>query len=437
MFSDKELTEVLNDTVIHEAESYWLKNRIMARNLDGSLARSWAPEGVGDEYKDLMKKSRSPWLKFAARVIAQGLVVDGYSDGEVWRDVWQASGMDGKQGALNEQVAGYGYGYLLTFPADNGGVLMRPLSVLKTFAWHEDDWSDIPDLVIHKVNDTFWRVFDSESMYEITGELAKPRDIARIEHGIGVNPVTPVYSSFTIDGLPESLVLPGLPAYKRIVDATFSLQMTQRYAGFPQKWQTGGQIGENEAGEADIRPSVDSLLHADDPTAKFGAFPSGDLNQVIAAVDKHIQDLAVMTQIPPHYLLGKVVNLSSDALAATESAYNRLIGTVRESAGEGYESALRIGAAILGDSAAASNLSSEVHWRATAVRALGASVDAVSKLHATGMPRELSYKLIPDFTQADIEAAVERANDTSASVVERDGDANNSPVIPDGEETEK
>lgn len=401
--------------VREEASRHWSNLRVLSRNLDGLLTNSWMPEGADLEYRDLMRKARSPWLRYAARAIAQGLIVDGYSDSGVWRGVWQASGMDGRQSALNEEVVSYGYAFLLVFPGD-AGVVMRPLSARNTFAWTEDPWQDSPDLVIHRVSDRLWRVFDDEKMVEFSGDLDRPTDVVETFHGLGVNPVVPILSQFPMDGnLPESLVMPGLPAYRRIVDATFALQMTQRYAGFPQKWQSGGELSVDEAGEADIRPSVDSLLHSDDPTSKFGTFQAADLNQVIQAVDKHIQDLAVFTQIPPHYLLGKVVNLSSEALAATETAYNRLVGTVRESVGEGYEQALRIGAAIVGLEDASRDLSGEVHWKPTAIRALGSAVDAVQKLHATGMPRELSYTLIPDFTQTDIELAAANPLDDSSS----------------------
>lgn len=416
--SANELRDHLNDRqALKEARGKWAQNNALKKNLDGVLARSWMPDGSDLEYKDLMRKARSPWLKYAARVIAQGLIVDGYSDSVVWNRVWQASGMDGRQSALNEQVASYGYGYLLTFPGDSG-VFMRPLSVLNTHAIFDDPWDSSPSIVIHRVSDKHWRVFDSEAMYDIRGSLDRFDEAEVVEHGAGVNPVTIIPSSFMIDGLPESLVEPGIPAYRRIVDATFALQMKQRYAGFPQKWQTGGEIETDENGNAYISPSVDSLLHSDDPASRFGNFAEGDITQVVAAVERHIQDLAVHTQIPPHYLLGRVVNLSSDALAAVETSYNRLIGSVKEAAGEGYEHALRVGAALIGDEAAAKDLSSEIHWKDTSVRSLAASVDAVQKLVATGMDREHAYRLVPGFTQADVVAAAMAADEKEARTEE-------------------
>ena len=404
VYSD--IQDVVVDEVMPAAKGQWSRNAMTSKNLNGLITKTWMPEGADAEYKDFMRKARSPWLQYAARVLSQGLIVDGYSDSDVWSKVWQGSGMDGRQSALNEQVTGFGYGLLLTFPSDDGGVFMRPLSVLSTHAWSEDPWSNSPDVVVHKVTEKLWRIFTDEAMFELHGTPDRPEgDIVVTEHRAGVNPVTLIPAQFAMDGLPGSLVMEGFPAYKRIVDATFALQMLQRYAGFPQKWQSGGEVAEDEHGNSLVRPSVDSLLHSDDPTSRFGNFAPADMNQMIAAVDKHVQDLAVATQIPPHYLLGKVVNLSSDALAATETAYSRLIGTMRESAGEGYEQALRIGAAHLGLSDAAADLNSEIHWRDTGVVALGSASDAVVKFHSVGVPAKYLLRFVPGMSKNEIEDA--------------------------------
>lgn len=406
MASYSDIQDAVVEQVMPAAKGQWSRNATTSKNLSGLLTKTWMPEGADAEYKDFMRKARSPWLQYVARVLSQGLIVDGYSDSDVWMKVWQASGMDGRQSALNEQITGFGYGFLLTFPADAGGVFMRPLSVLSTHAWAEDPWSESPDIVLHRVSEKLWRIFTDEAMFEVAGSPDRPDgDPVITPHQAGVNPVTLIPSQFAMDGLPSSLAMEGLPSYKRIVDATFMLQMLQRYAGFPQKWQSGGEVAEDESGNSLVRPSVDSLMHSDDPTSRFGNFAPADMNQMIAAIDKHVQDLAVATQIPPHYLLGKVVNLSSDALAATETAYSRLVGTMREAAGEGYEQALRIGAAHLGMRESAADLGSEVHWKDTGVIALGSASDAVVKFDSVGVPAEYLLRFVPGMSKAEIEDA--------------------------------
>ena len=65
----------------------------------------------------------------------------------------------------------------------------------------------------------------------------------------------------------------------------------------------------------------------------------------MSALEAHIRHLAAITQTPPHYLLGSLVNLSAEALAAAESGLQRKIKEKREVLGEGYEQAFRVAGA--------------------------------------------------------------------------------------------
>lgn len=411
--SKADLSEIIHDDVLPAAKSKWAQNNLLSKQLGGLVTKTWTPAGVDAEYSDFLRKSRSPLLDFAAQCIAQGLVIDAHSNPKVWEEAWQAAGMDGRQSALNYQAVAYGYGYLLSFPGDPDGVVMRPLSVHSTFSTKADPWDDELEFVLHRVkpgkkdgSGQLWRFFDDECMYEIKGRPDQlDGEIVPTEHGLGVNPVTLIQSQFAMDGLPASVVEPGLQAYKRVVDATFTLKMVERYGMFPQKWQAGGVMGVDEQGNALVRPSVDSILHTEEYEAKFGTFAATDMDKAVAAVDHHMQQLAAVLQLPPHYLLGKVVNLSSDALAATETGYSRRIKLLQESMGEGYERALRVAAACIGDEKAAADMAAEVHWTDTSVRSLAQVADAVQKLDAVGADRELLFKMVPGWSAADAQAA--------------------------------
>lgn len=412
MLNESELSELIQDQIIRDAKGQWARLSFLSKQLDGLVAKTWTPPDMDDEYKDFLRKSRSPLLDFAAKCIAQGLAIDGHSDPEVWDRVWNGSGMDGRQSALNYETVAYGYGYVLAFPGDPDGLVSRPLSAMTTFSVNEDPWDDDPQYVLHCVkhnpaqpDSELWRLFDSEAMYSFRGRPDRPRDVKITEHDLGVNPVTVIRSEFAYDGFPRSVVEPGIPAYKRVVDATFSVKMLERYGAFPQKYQSGGQIATDEQGNALIRPSADSILHSDEFDTKFGAFPAADIEKATAAVDHHMQQLAAILNLPPHYLLGKVVNLSSDALAATETSWLRLITRLQGSMEDGYEAHLRKGAAILGMTDAAQDLTSEVHWRDTSVRSLAQVADAAQKLDAMGADRELLFQMIPGWSKQDAQIA--------------------------------
>lgn len=404
--SSTELSALISDEMLKPARIEWARLRWLQKNIDGGLLKTWMPENADLEYRDLLQKARSPWLKFVRDCIAQGLIVDGYSDEEIWSKAWQANGMDGRQNALNREVVGLGYGYLMSLPADNGGVVMRPLSALDTFSTKADPWDEFPQYVLHRQSEKRWQFFDSEARYTITGTPQRIEKLETVEYETEFTPVALIANEFAMSGFPGSSIEPAIPVYKRIVDATFTLQMVQRYGAWPQKNMSGGKIATDEAGNALMRPSVDSLIHSDDPLTKFGTFASADIGQVANAVDTHIKHLSAVCQVPPHYLLGAIVNMSAEGIAAAESGYFRNIDDHRVVMGEGYELAMRSAASILGNDKAARDTSSQIHWQDTSTRSLAQISDSIVKLKTVGAPLEMLFAMIPGWSKTDaLEAA--------------------------------
>jgi hypothetical protein len=400
------------------ARNEWARLGTLQRKIEGKLTTTWTPDNADLEYKDLLRKASSPWLLFARDVIAQGCRVDGYDDPAVWRDAWQANGMDGRQPAINREAIGLGKSFILVMPSDGGGVVMRPLSALTTFAVYEDQRDEYPVQVLARVGkrkpsfwESTWIYVDDEGVYRFNGDPARPADVKFTSHGLDVCPVVLIPNTLAIDGEPQSSIEPAIPVYQRIVDATFTLQMVQRYGAFPQKWMAGGEIAKNADGTPSVRSSVDSLLHASGvsgETARFGTFEAADLNQVVAALEEHIINLTSVLQVPTLYFIGPKPNTSADSIVAGESSYHRNLADRRLSLGEGYELALRTAALILGLDAAAADTSSQVHWDDVATYTLNQVSDSVVKLAAVGAPLEMLFAMIPGWTKTDVlEAAGE------------------------------
>lgn len=415
-FATEELRELLHDVLIPESKTRWGKLDMWNRQRAGTTASPWRPDGVDLEYKDMIRKARTPWLDYAARIIAQAIHIDGYGDTPAW-DAWVQGGMPGRQATLNRQVVSTGSGYLLTFPSDDDNVFFRPLDVMRTHAIKLDPWDEDPALVLHKVREprpgkagpTLHRIFDDTAMYVVHGPLEHPEHIETVPHDLGTNPVSIIDTGYYDDADPDLPVSPvqiGLPAYMRLVDATFTLLMIGRYGAFPQKWQSGGVMATDEDGNALVRPSVDSMLHSDDYEVKFGSFPAADIDKAVAAVDEQFEELAAILQVPPHYLLGKVVNLSSDALAATEAGYLRNVATIRRAMSGGYIAGMRKASRILGHDP---DKSDTLHFMDVETRALGTVADATQKLISAGADPAIAFQLIPQWTKDEARQAAENA----------------------------
>lgn len=412
----EELSSLLSGDFMRDARKEWARLRWLQKHIDGGLNKTWMPESADMEYRDLFRKSRSPWLRFVRDCIAQGLIVDGYTHNDVWLQAWQANGMDGRQGAVTREAIGLGYSYILSLPAAGGGVVKRPLSSTRTFARKADSWDEFPELVLHKITDKSWLAVDEVASYRFAGTPEHIESLVSTDHNLGFAPVAMVCNSYATEGYPDSEIEPAIPVYKRIVDATFTLQMVQRYGAFPQKNMAGGKIATDEAGNALMRPAVDSLLHSTDPETKFGSFQAADLDKVGNSVDTHIKHLSAVCQVPPHYLLGTVVNMSAEGIAAAESGYFRNIDDHKVVMGEGFELSLRASAAILG-LPAATDTSAQVHWRDTSTRSLAQTSDAIVKLATVGAPLEALFAMVPGWSKTDALEAAEHVRQQGAQAL--------------------
>jgi hypothetical protein len=199
----------------------------------------------------------------------------------------------------------------------------------------------------------------------------------------------------------------------------FSLLVALQYASFRQRWATGLSIPVDESpfladGETanpnfgkPIEPfeaAVNRLWVSDSPDAKFGDFAQTEVSGHLNAYKSAVQSLAAIAQTPPHVLLGDLVNLSADALAAAEASTQRKTAEYETLFGESWEQVLRLAAAADGDAAAAADDSAQVRWRDTEARSLAQTVDALGKMvQMLGVPAEAAWERIPGVTETDVE----------------------------------
>lgn len=403
------------------AKGEHLRLRRLVRYVRGKQKLPWLPDNVETEYRDLALKSASNWLELVVRAVVQGLYVDGYGTGSdeakaVWDAGWQANGMDARQQALFRAAATLGYSHLIVFPAEGGGVWMRPEAATNMVLRWSDASDEWPQEAVRIVGKDRFEVYDAEGRYAINGTA-----VQFAPHGLGFTPVSELRWSFDLMGTPMGEVEPVVPIQDRIVDATFTLQMVAKYGAFPQRWIAGintgspltdgdGNVVTDSNGDPmfpTIKAYVDSILTAVDPDTKFGQFAAADLTQYVEALEAHIRHLAAITQTPPHYLLGSLVNLSAEALAAAESGLQRKIAEKRTVLGEGLEAANRAAASILGLTDAAMDTSLQVRWRDVESRSLAQAADAIGKLTTTGFPAEVLWRMIPGLTDQDLAEAKE------------------------------
>ena len=149
---------------------------------------------------------------------------------------------------------------------------------------------------------------------------------------------------------------------------------------------TGGQIAQGaKKGKKGVDqkppfdPGADTLWHVPAPDAKFGDFDQVDITQILESVRDDVIDIAALQQLPAHYLMGRMANISGDTLTQAESGHKLRTQARQRSVGWALEKAMRLVFRYKGDEKKAKELDAEVIWGDAEIRSLAEKADAAVK----------------------------------------------------------
>lgn len=394
------------------------------------------PDRHTKEIKELRDRAIGRWLGLVVSATAQVLYVEGYRPADssenspLW-DIWQANQMDARQSAIHRGALAHGLSYVTVLPAERNGeasVKLRGKSARRmcTF-WDEPADDEYPLYAIEgevsgsRSNQlTRVKLYDDEAVYTLDVKDGKPEFLSFDEHRVGVCPVVR-YGLMDLDGRADGVVEPNIDMAARIDQTVFDRLVVQRFGAFVVKYITGmdqtaipieGETEEEAQKRALLRLAISDFLAVDDPDAKVGSLPPTPLDGYIRSGEADIKQLASVTQTPPHALLGDMINLSAEGLAAAEMLHSRQAQEWKHSLGESHESAMRLSAHILGDADAAADDSAQVDWADLESRSLAQVADALGKLATMlGVPPQALWSRIPGVTQTDVESWKQLASD--------------------------
>ena len=384
----------------------------------------YVPRGAKAEYRWLIERARVNILPLVVTVVAQNMYVDGYrpagsdENAAPWA-VWQANRMDARQHGIHRSVLTYGAAYAVVMPGKPVPVI-TPFSPRRMTALYADPVNDEwPILAVEdrlentaKGQRRVVRLYDDTSRYTLVGkadgsQLAPDGDQWMMQHNLGVCPVVRYVNTEDLDGdgvIGE--VEPLIDTQDQLNMTTFNLLMAQQYAAFRQRWVTGMAPPQDENGNPmePFRSRVDGLFVAEDVDTKFGEFGATDLKGYLDSRESTIRHVATLSQVPPYHLLGQMVNLSAEALAAARDGLDRKVDERESLCGEGHEQTLRLAGLAAGDTVAWGDTAAQVVWRDTSARSLAQTVDALGKLVTMlGVPPQELWERVPGVTQTDVE----------------------------------
>jgi hypothetical protein len=395
----------------------------IADYMAGRHASVYVPAGARAEYRWLIDRAKVKILPLVVTVVSQNMYVDGYrpkgsdDNASPW-SVWQANRLDARQHGVHRAALTYGASYVVVMPGKPVPVI-TPFSPRRLTALYADPVND--EWPIYAIEDRIEntakgkrrvvRVYDDQARYTLTGNAdgsaLKLDENGVMRHGMGVCPVVRFVNSDDLDGdgvIGE--VEPLIDAQDQLNMTTFNLLMAQQYAAFRQRWVTGMAPPQDADGNPiePFRSRVDGLFVAEDADTKFGEFGQTDLKGYLDSREATIRHISTLSQVPPYHLLGQMVNLSAEALAAARDGLDRKIDERESLFGEGWEQTLRLAGLAAGDSTAWEDTAAQVVWRDTSARSLAQTVDALGKLVTMlGVPPQELWEKIPGVTQTDVE----------------------------------
>ncbi|CAB4906045.1 unannotated protein [freshwater metagenome] len=416
-------------------------------------------------YGGALPEMTSNWCELAVNAAAGRLKVEGIifptqtgelgEDGgpdEVAAEIWEENGLNTAQAQAHTTAVYAGRSYALVEPPAQGETVSRitvehpsqtyvrmdpasnrrRLAAIKTWWDVADDGTEgdqhitlfLPNRTYHLTR----KRFTTDGMGTYLTPVLIPRtgysNVDEVDNPLNVVPVVP------LDNKPVSLAAaPRLVGKKMLAGTMSDLQpltplqdaiqkgvvemiVIGEAASAPLRWATGVTEPKDPATgkplpNAEIRSMVTSLLTFPDKDAKVGQLPPHDMSGLIARHALYLRDFGAQSRTPPHYMLGDIVNISGEGLAATETSLSERIREKHGPLGGGWEQATRIACGMQGDLVRFEDKRCKTSWANPEIRSIAQAVDAAMKLFTSKMlPLEMALEMVPGMTAAKIERAV-------------------------------
>lgn len=425
----------------------------------------WLPKDADDEYKTLMSRAATNVIGLVVDASAQALRVDnfrragegllesadrstpadsGVQDGEAFGvdsgvsgradwEHWRTSRLESRQVALIRSACVMGVAFVATEKRPDGQVISRPLSPLHTTALFDDPVSDVdPVAALHVLRypegkrdgELLW--WNTETVYRVRWARGSEGSRFTVKeskpHGAHVCPVTRVPLYLDLEGECRGLVEPLLIPQDRLNQSVGDLLVAESYTAWEVRTVAGAAppVKMERAADGTMRPVLDAdgkpipdraevssrrWLFNRNPDVKYGHLPAGDLRPLIAAVELAMRHISAIAQVPPHYLLGEIANVSADGLTAAAVGLDRKNAELATLLGEGLERVFRVAADMRGDFDAREPVDyGEVVWADRSNQSIGAVADALGKFaQMLGVPSRALWTQIPGMTRAQLD----------------------------------
>lgn len=408
------------------------------------------PRTAPAEVRELARTARINLIAIVVNSLVESLYVDNIrmSDDKnaptpadpdealapIWQ-TWQANRFDRGQSGLYRTVFQYGYGYAVATPGKPTPVV-RAVSPRRMHAVYDSDEPTWPVMALEwrKGQGNRYRLYAQSDEGDVTvyklGYDRESRRFGLLEEPSPIDlPYVPVvkylpYEDLDVDDEPLRLgsyptgpnatiavmtageVAPLMTLQDQTDISSFALKSAEWYSAFRQRWVIGWKP--ETAGQKMAAAASQLWTWDEDPESmRVGEFSETSLDGFLSSREAVLKYAATLSQTPVHELIGELVNLSAEALAAAEAGRDRKVMLAKTSLGESHEQL----AQCIGDLQGVDVPDDiETVWRDTSARAFGAIVDGLGKVaQMLHVPPEMLWDRIPGTTRQDVERWKARA----------------------------
>jgi hypothetical protein len=377
---------------------------------DGKHRLAFTSQKFRDAFGGMFASFADNWCQLVVDAVEERLNVEGFrygtdpnADKDAWL-IWQANSLDAESQLAHSESLIKGDAFAIVWGDDNGqpkvsiesprdvvvayepGNRRRRIAALKK-------WRDEDGYHCTLFTPNFVYKYDKDDQ-DVNGDW-KPylttTEPWPLPNPLGVVPVVPVTNRGSLTssyGVSEFLnVIPQQDAVNKLLA---DMLIASEYIAYPQRYVTGMEIPVDENTGRPIAPfnvSLDKLLVAEDPAAKFGSLTAGDLQNYVTGIETLVQHIASQTRTPPHYFYLGGNFPSGDAIKSAETG---LVAKTRRKMrfyGEAWEEVMRLCFKVLGDPRG-NETTTETIWADPEYRSESELADALIKRSAIGVPRQ-------------------------------------------------
>jgi hypothetical protein len=410
------------DTLVHRLDARWSKWRVYDAYYEGDQRLAYMTRRFREQYGSLFASLADNWMKLVVDAAVERLRVQGIrfgpdqdADKDAWA-IWQDNGLDAQSNMLHTEAVKLGEAYWLVQP--NGDkpriTAEHPSQVIVATApgdkrvrlaalkkWQGDDgfvYANVylPDRVVK------YRTKRDPSLFE---GIVKPSD-KWVTIGAGSNPlrevpVIPVSNNPSmIHGGRSDLAFGAISLQDAINKELTDMLVGSEYIAYPQRVLMGIDQPRDPATGKPVpidqwqdQAQSSRLWMFPGKDGKAFEFSAAQLKNFGDAIDVLVDHLTAQTRTPPHYMSGKIENVSGDTLKAAETGLVCRVRDKHDSFGDGHEDTLRLAfKSIDPDDPRAQAMSAETIWRDPESRSQAELADALTKLATIGVPQEILWE---------------------------------------------